>query len=167
MFIGIPSIEFKSKHPDDWLIFFSSNLRPQTIAKSKFHLTEAKCVVVIGQVRSFRGIILGSYGGLIWFAHFGPFLMGPLVVPFGGVFLGSFGAILWWAPYMEQLHAACPLLLACLLILIILELKGWACCSAAYKWQSVSDLDHHCYAGLDNHGADLSWSSTSLISVLV
>ena len=27
---------------------------PQTIAKSKFHLTEAKCVVVIGQVGSFK-----------------------------------------------------------------------------------------------------------------
>ena len=159
MFIGIPSIEFKSKHPDDWLNFFFFKSSPPDDCQVKVPSDGSQVC---------RGNRTGEV--LSWDPMVGSFLMGQLVVPFGGVFLGSFGAILWWAPYMEQLHAACLLLLACLLILIILELTGWACCWASYKLQSVSVLAHHCYAGLaglDNHGADLSWSSTSLISVLV
>ena len=41
-----PFLEISEKY--DVFVF------PQTIAKSKFHLTEAKCVVVIGQVGSFK-----------------------------------------------------------------------------------------------------------------
>ena len=87
--------------------------------------------------------------------------MDPLVVPIGGVFLGSFGEPLLW----DQLS----LLMACLLILIILESCQGELVVGRHAGYKVF-LAHHCCAGLvglDNHGADLSWSSTLLISVLV
>ena len=46
-----------SFYPFSQISFGQKNMMfffPQTIAKSKFHLTEAKCVVVIGQVGSFK-----------------------------------------------------------------------------------------------------------------
>ena len=95
----------------------------------------------------------------------------PLDGSFGGPIWGSLFGILWCDPLVSPLYGT----VACCLSFVVglladLDYLGAERVSLLFggnKLQSVSDFAHHYYAGLDNHGADLSWSSTSLISVLV
>ena len=83
MFIGIPSIEFKFKHPNDWLIFFFFKSSPPDDCQVKVPSDGSQ----VCRGNRTGEVLSWDHFGILWWAH--------LVCSFWHIFDGSIGGPIW------------------------------------------------------------------------